>query len=131
MTTEIKSQKEVTNLESNLGKKLKSLRELRGFSLRELKSKTGISAAHLLLLENNKVRSPSPMMLKKLASAYDISFELLMKTAGYLWEDPEKKEEKMPRPVPELFKFIDDFSAQEIEELEKFIKFLRFKRKLS
>lgn len=129
-----KRQHTVLSSTSSLGAKLKALREMKGFSFRELKTKTGISVAHLFLLENNKVRNPSPNMLKNIANAYGISFHSLMKAAGYLEEthDPDPnhdKPKKMDSEFMDILKSIEDFSTDEIKELQNYIKFLRQKKK--
>ena len=128
-----KQQQAVLNSISSLGAKLKALREMKGFSFRELKAKTGISVAHLFLLENNKVRNPSPNMLKNIANAYGISFHSLMKAAGYLEEIPNpdadhNKLEKIDAELMDIVKSIEDFSTDEIKELQNYIKFLRQKK---
>jgi len=45
---------------------------------------SGISNAYLSQLENNKVKKPSPHFLHKLASLYDVPYDLLMEYAGYI-----------------------------------------------
>ncbi len=127
-----KQEQAVLSSTSTLGAKLKALREMKGFSFRELKTKTGISVAHLFLLENNKVRNPSPNMLKNIANAYGISFHSLMKAAGYMEEthdSDDEKPQKMDTQFMDILKAIEDFSIDEIKELQNYIKFLRQKKR--
>jgi DNA-binding transcriptional regulator YiaG len=48
-----------------IGPYLKSLREAKGLSLREVEAKTGVSNAFLSQIESGKVKRPSPVMLYK------------------------------------------------------------------
>lgn len=68
----------------SLGSGLKSAREARNLSLRQVEEATGISNAYLSQLENDKVKKPSPHFLHKLAALYDVPYELLMEYAGYI-----------------------------------------------
>ena len=68
----------------SLGSELKRIRNLRGFSLREVERATGISNAYLSQLERSKASNPSPKMLRKIADHYGIDYESLMASAGYL-----------------------------------------------
>src|SRR6266568_6381035 len=68
----------------SLGAGLRTARELRKLSLREVEEATGVSNAYLSQLENDKIKKPSPHFLHKLAALYDIGYELLMECAGYV-----------------------------------------------
>src|ERR1035438_9027112 len=72
----------------SLGAGLRTARELRKLSLREVEEATGISNAYLSQLENDKIKKPSPHFLHKLASLYGISYELLMEAVGYVQRKP-------------------------------------------
>ena len=63
---------------------IKELRSAKGFSLRQVEKKSGISNAYLSQLENGKIEKPSPHILYKLAEVYEVSYENLMKLAGYI-----------------------------------------------
>jgi transcriptional regulator with XRE-family HTH domain len=67
-----------------LGSGLKSAREARNLSLRQVEEATGISNAYISQLENDKVKKPSPHFLHKLSSLYDVPYDLLMEYAGYI-----------------------------------------------
>lgn len=71
-----------------LGSGLRSAREARNLSLRQVEEATGISNAYLSQLENEKVKKPSPHFLHKLAALYDVPYELLMEYAGYIMRAP-------------------------------------------
>lgn len=67
-----------------LGETLRSLRESKNLSLRDVEQIVGISNAYLCQLENGKIAKPSVHFLHKLAKAYDASFEELMLAAQYI-----------------------------------------------
>ncbi|GGI45743.1 hypothetical protein GCM10008018_13680 [Paenibacillus marchantiophytorum] len=78
----------------------KFLESLRGkMSLREAAHKSGLSHAYIRDLELERNRStnekinPSPITLKKLSDAYNISYTDLMSKAGYLENEQEPKAE--------------------------------------
>ena len=72
-----------------LGSGLRSAREARNLSLRQVEEATGISNAYLSQLENDKVKKPSPHFLHKLAALYDVPYDLLMEYAGYIKRSAE------------------------------------------
>lgn len=65
---------------------LKDLRKLKGFTIREVSSRSGVSKAYISQLENGNRGVPSPEILKKLSSGLHISYDELMKLAGYIGE---------------------------------------------
>ena len=74
-----------------IGKRLRELRQSRGYSLRELSIKTGgcCEKAYLSGIENGKVNPPSPRVIRKLAKAlcHDVRELLLM---AYIEKAPEE-----------------------------------------
>jgi len=79
-------------MESILGDRLRQIRKLKGFSLRDVEAKTGISNAYLSQLERGDAKNPSPKKLKSLAGCYDIDYADLLRLAGYLLEDNGMKQ---------------------------------------
>ena len=81
---------------SNINKHLKELRKRRGYTLREVADRSGLSHSYISSLESGvhpKTKapiSPSPETLKGLAIAYNVEYEDLMKIATYIEES--KKE---------------------------------------
>lgn len=61
---------------SNYGQILKDLRKSNNLTLQDVKDKTGINVCNLCLYENAKVE-PRILTIKKLADAYNISYEKL------------------------------------------------------
>ena len=60
----------------NLGNTLRIIRKKKGFTLESVYNKTGYSASHLSLTENNK-NEPSIKMLRKLAKVYNIPVPII------------------------------------------------------
>ncbi|MFF0831059.1 helix-turn-helix domain-containing protein [Brevibacillus sp. NPDC003359] len=99
-----------SNPRTELNLKIEELRLNKKYTLRQAAHKSGLSHAYIRDLELNKNRKtglpiiPTPQALQKLASAYDGSYDELMKLAGFvstetdpfdaILEDPELTEEK-------------------------------------
>jgi HTH-type transcriptional regulator, competence development regulator len=110
----------------SFGEGLKTARELRNLSLREVEDATGISNAYLSQLENNKIKKPSPHFLHKLAAIYDIGYELLMESAGYL----HRQKSDGPKTLAGAALFSQaKLTSEEEEKLAEYLAFLRRKRK--
>jgi transcriptional regulator with XRE-family HTH domain len=114
----------MNNRQNTLGDFLKASRSVKNLSLRDVEREIGISNAYLSQLESGKIRNPSPNVLHKLASIYDISYRDLMQLAGY--------------PVPgtsasSATKFasrIGPLTEEEEEELIDYLIFLRSRRSM-
>jgi transcriptional regulator with XRE-family HTH domain len=63
---------------------LKDLRKLKGFTIRELADRSGVSTAYISQLENGNRGIPSPDVLMKLSEGLNVSYPELMQSAGYL-----------------------------------------------
>ena len=110
----------------SLGEGLKVARELRNLSLRDVEQATGISNAYLSQLENDKVKKPSPHFLHKLAAIYDIGYELLMESAGYI----KRNTTDGPKTLQGAALFAQKkLSSDEEVALSEYLAFLRSKRK--
>ena len=110
----------------SFGEGLRMARDLRNLSLREIEEATGISNAYLSQLENDKIRKPSPHFLHKLASLYDISYELLMEKAGYV----QRKNTEGPKTLAGAALFSQEkLTPEEEEGLAEYLAFLRRKKK--
>ena len=74
-----------------LAKYLKNVRESLGYSIYDVNKLCEISPSYLSLMENGK-RRPSPIILKKLSSIYNIDYNDLLTKAGFseLVEDEKK-----------------------------------------
>ena len=109
----------------SFGDGLKTARELRNLSLREVETATGISNAYLSQLENNKIKKPSPHFLHKLAALYGIGYELLMEQAGYV----QRKKQDGAKTLAGAALFSEEkLTSEEEEKLAEYLAFLRRKR---
>ncbi|MGW9127563.1 helix-turn-helix domain-containing protein [Paenibacillus chitinolyticus] len=101
--------------------KLKDLRKLKGYTIRELADRSGVSAAYISQLENGNRNIPSPDVLMKLSEGLNIPYAELMKIAGYL-DEPESGGDK-PRAPVNLRRFLHDneliFDGIELTEQDK------------
>lgn len=66
-----------------IGLYLKELRIKNNFTTKQVEVKTGISNSYISLIERNK-RKPSAEILNKLAKAYKVKTEDLLRSIGYL-----------------------------------------------
>jgi transcriptional regulator with XRE-family HTH domain len=109
-----------------LGEGLRTARELRKLSLRQVEEATGISNAYLSQLENDKIKKPSPHFLYKLASLYDVEYDLLMESAGYV----RRKDASRGRTLAgAAFRSLGELSPEEEEQLADYLAYLRSKQK--
>lgn len=113
---------------TNLGEGLKLARELGNLSLRDVEKATGISNPYLSQLENDKISKPSPFFLHKLASLYNIEYELVMEAAGYLQKKSTAPGSAKTLAGAALFSQ-EKLSAQEEQKLAEYLSFLRSKAK--
>jgi transcriptional regulator with XRE-family HTH domain len=111
----------------SLGHGLKTARDLRKLSLRQVEEATGISNAYLSQLENDKVKKPSPHFLHKLAALYDLPYQLLMENAGYL-KKPDGQINTQSLAGAALYSQ-KNLTEDEAEELGTYLAFLRSKKK--
>jgi transcriptional regulator with XRE-family HTH domain len=72
---------------------LKDLRKLKGFTIRELADRSGVSTAYISQLENGNRGIPSPDVLMKLSEGLNVSYPELMQSAGYLDGVPAERSE--------------------------------------
>lgn len=106
-----------------LGNILRKRRDEIGLSLRQVEEKTGISNAYLSQLENHKIAKPSPLVLKKLADFYGLSYIRLMQLAGY---PPISK--KAHAIVFRTSSGLEEITPEEEKELLEYLKFIRMRR---
>ena len=119
-----------TNLKQGEGKSLgaglRTARELRKLSLREVEEAAGVSNAYLSQLENDKIKKPSPHFLHKLAALYDIEYEVLMEAAGYV----KRREGEGARTLAgAALRSLGKLTAEEEEQMADYLAYLRSKRR--
>src|SRR5688572_16973666 len=69
--------------EADLGSVLRTARERRALSLRDVERRTGIRNAHLSQLETGTIAKPELALLWELAELYELDFTQLMRLAGH------------------------------------------------
>lgn len=72
-------------------KHLKDLRKLKGYTIREVADRSGVSPAYISQLENGNRNVPSPDIIAKLSEGLNISYSELMGVAGYLENNEPRK----------------------------------------
>jgi HTH-type transcriptional regulator, competence development regulator len=103
---------------------LRHLRGIRGVTLREVDTKTGISNAYLSQLENGNATKPSPHLLQKLATYYEIPYESLLEAAGYL-RRAEGSKKSLPVTALQAALLSAHLTEEEQVRVAEFIQFLR------
>lgn len=109
-----------------IGIYLRSLRDTRGFSLREVERKTGVSNAVLSQIESGQVKRPSPTTLYKLAELYSVPYEELMDRAGY---PIPSKHIGTAQSAQAVFNRLGMITEDEEQELLDYLAFLRSRNK--
>ena len=116
---------ETSDTPATLGLYLKSVRESKGLSLRNVEEATEkeVSNAYLSQLENDKISRPSPHVLHTLSAVYAVSYEKLMERAGYLAPSGARRSgEKHGRAAT---RSIESLTTDEEKELLKYLSWYR------
>ena len=106
-----------------LGKLLRKSRTENGKTLREVEGVTGISNGYLSQLESDCIKQPSPHHLHRLAAVYGISYDLLMRSAGYVVS--EEVALGAAQHSTTAFLSIDDLNAEDRAKIAEYIADLR------
>ncbi len=119
-----------------LGSYLREIRDQRGLSTRDVeriaKEKqlgAELSSGYLSMLEQNKVKKPSPRILFVLASIYEVDYIDLMKRADYM-----PKDTVLSAPTANVaFRGASELEPEQKERIQRLIDFelseLRKKRR--
>ena len=105
----------------SLGSYLKKMREIKGFTLREVEESTDISNSYISQIEQGKVKKPSPSKLWKLSELYGVAYDELMVIAGHIVSTP-----KNWSPPTHVFQ---ELTEDEEEQMTDFLHFLRHRKK--
>lgn len=106
-----------------LGDQLRSVRQIRGLSLKAVAEPAEISTAYLQKLEGGEVRQPSPHVLHRLAAALEIPYAKLMELAGYVVPNKTSAGSVFDHALSS-----SDLSADERKAVAAFIAHLREQR---
>lgn len=113
----------------SLGEYLRNVRDSLRLTLRDVQEASEVSNAYLSQLENGKITKPSPHILHKLATVYNVSYETLMEKAGYISRSEENGENKKKHRAGRLAAFAkEELTQEEEEELLRYLAFLRSRR---
>lgn len=105
-----------------LGERLKDLRAGRELSLRDVEKGFGINSGYLSQLESEKISNPTPTMLKKLSTAYQVPVGMLMEWAGYIEADEGGASPHVERALKYL---PNDISDDELKALKAVLGAMR------
>lgn len=108
----------------SLGAYLRSARQRKGLSLRDVERETGTANAYVSQIEGGKIQQPSPLVLHKLSRLYGVSYSTAMKLTGY----PLPKEEPEEATLT-LAKRFGPVTEDEADALTGFLQFLRSRRR--
>jgi transcriptional regulator with XRE-family HTH domain len=112
-----------------LGAELRKARDHMGASLQAIADTAKISAAYLQKLERGEVTTPSPRVLRRLASSVGLPYLGLMELAGYLDEE-ELAEARLSEPSPRSHPLASQkLTPEEWRAVGAFIKTLVAERK--
>ena len=106
------------------GTYIKSLREAKQFTLRDVENAIGVSNAYLSQLESEKIKQPSPIVIHKLANLYGVAYDILMESVGY----PVNNIELHQSSQRTLSKRFGDVSDDEEIALLEYLAFIRRKK---
>jgi transcriptional regulator with XRE-family HTH domain len=109
---------------SKLGSFLASTRQHQNLTLRAVEAETGVSNAYLSQLETGKIRSPSPVILRKLSDLYGVPYATVLELAGY----PVPESGKSDTSLTELAARLGPVTPEEADELADYLQYLRSKR---
>lgn len=114
-------------MSNKLANELKTIREFKKLSLRQVEKETGITNAYLSQLERGIAKKPSPDILYKLAEVYDVPYESLMEAAGYLKKSDNTKSQRPTAIQAALMS--SNLTDEESKMVAQYIEFLRKQRK--
>jgi len=122
---------ETKQARSTLGAYLRSLREGKKLSLRKVEEATEkeVSNAYLSQLETGKIEKPSPHILHSLSEVYSVSYEELMRRAGYI--APSASRSDSAKHGQAATNSIDNLTKNEESELLEYLSFIRSRREKS
>jgi HTH-type transcriptional regulator, competence development regulator len=104
-------------MSKKLGNLLRSARDLKDVSLREVEKRIKVSNAYLSQIESGSIAEPSPHILRKLADYYDLNYMELMAAAGYV-----SKQTPSSSSVGSMLLAAQNFSEDEASAAVAFIK---------
>jgi transcriptional regulator with XRE-family HTH domain len=98
----------------NIGEKLFSLRQKSGQSLQQVADKVGVSKAHVWELEKGRSKNPSFELVRKLATHYGVSIDVLTGEAA----EPNESDLQIER----IHRGLDTLTDRDRQIVEQMIK---------
>ncbi|HUZ02954.1 MAG TPA: helix-turn-helix transcriptional regulator [Thermomicrobiaceae bacterium] len=110
-----------------VGELVRSLRSERGWTLRELSARSGVSVPYLSEIERGR-KEPSGAILAQLARVFEFLLpELLTRVAGEFERRGALPPPRDPEREP-LRRALDELSDDEAGEVANFVAYLRWRR---
>jgi transcriptional regulator with XRE-family HTH domain len=108
----------------NFYEQLRDMRKLKGFTIRELADRSGVSSAYISQMENGNRGVPSPDVLMKLSEGLNTPYPVLMEIAGYLEKSSDnERAEPYVKPRVNLRRFLREneliFDGIELNDQDK------------
>ena len=113
---------------NKLAEELRRIRGIRDVSLRDVEKATKISNAYISQLERGEVKNPSPNKLYKLADFYNVPYESLMESAGYMEKSKKGSAHKKPSTMQAALLNADLTEEQE-NQVAQYVEFLRSQKR--
>lgn len=101
-----------------LGQLIHQLREKKGIGLRELGRMVDVTAISIANIENDRVKKPSPRLLKRISTALNYPSDILFAKARMVDPDVEKVIIKRPTIVPDFLRAATKLSIEQWTELK-------------
>jgi HTH-type transcriptional regulator, competence development regulator len=109
-----------------LGGRLRQVRKMREWSLRDLAEKADISPAYLQKLERGQVQKPSPHVLHSLAEQLRVPYSNLMQLAGYVVPNDSADRAALPNINTLAYALSsEDLTDDEAEALARYLSWYR------
>lgn len=112
--------------QSPIGPFLRSAREAKRLTLRDVERETAISNAYLSQMESGRIKEPSPNLLFKLCELYGVAYDLAMELAGYPPVSANRR-----RNLADAYGRLGPMTSEEANELSTYLQFIRSKRRRS
>lgn len=110
---------------ADLARTIRKARQDRGWSLREVERRSGISNAHLVQIEKGSISKPSPSLLWDLAELYELDYQHLMHLAGHTTDEPSVRSRQLRGAALHA---VEDLTDQELVEALNWLEKLRHRR---
>ena len=118
------------DLVKRLSAYIKSLRNAKGWSQRDLAAESGVSNAEISRIESGQRKNPSPAVLKNLANSLGVSEIDMFKSAGVVTSpESESAPDETEILTPEILKIakslhLNELSRENLKQLQTYSDYL-------